>query len=532
MADGDLPRSATTEPAAADIGPPDLDRELTPAVSATRYMCALAHLRAPMLPAFRLTRAIEDAAAREFDTELLKRLRAQPVGRGYARRVLKLDEPAALGPGVDAELVRHHCRIARRQVLVRDIAGILLALSTGLFVIGFVSVLVSRHKERSARITTALLLLLLAVTITVMHAINPLVLLTPICGAIGCLAVFMADNLRARYRIRKITADAKSARAISSPRETLSQGTAHNVGNVLAYQNNRIIGAGSLQRVSTITVAVDKPQENNSVPDFSAEDLFEYIAGHARQQGRPSEPTHGIPRLQVAPVLVVPAGQHELYERQLPIDHVYARANSSPSGMITRAFVCVRAVTWGGQLVVSVFVSVALEGRYLRVAVFPYLLRPLHGDVRMADGIGSRHHFVHLGHSAIDAARELADLAAQFYIQADKFLHLRSTRQRKEHRSVKWVSIREEYAQDEPDDLIQREDELRLISVIQARVFSTVEEFLREHGVDTGEFRSQALFVLQNSVLVQGDVGGNIQNVQGTGASAVSEPGSQSGGKS
>lgn len=521
---------------------------------ATRFLCAAAHLRAPMLPASSVHRIPVGRARRAALLALEQGSGGPlPVGRAYARRVLRSGPLMALVPGVDAERIAWHCRIARRQLWVRDIFIGLFAIISGLLLIVGVAVVAFSLAPRFVRreiapFAVALVLVFLAV------GQQGLVLLAPLAGAVACWTAFFADNLLARQRLRRLgnvlnDPQPQSARESAGRRQfraMVPRISEHNVArgdgernvvrrvgeqdippderdyDVVPYARDRIVGAGVSDGARTITIAVDKPAKDSVTRHFEAHELLEHVADNAREQGRRYTPTHGIPRLDVALVLGVPESRWRRHARVASRAMIYRCADDPQSGAAERAFVRVQAVAWDGQLVVSLYVSTALEGRYLNVTVLPHVLPPVVTDLRIVDGLESRHMLVHVSHAAVDALRELLQLGKRIYEITDRGVkERRPKRERKEQQRADLVSLRELYAQHEPDDIVQRDDALRIINTIQTRVFGVTEQFLKDHGIDTEEFTSQVQYIMQNSVIVQGDVTGNLQNVQGDRAKAV-----------
>jgi len=501
-----------------------------PETAATTYLCAAAHLRAPMLPASAVHRIpVGTAGIGSMLDSVTGTGKPPPVGRAYARSVLRSRQLMERTPGINSQAIEGHCRAARRQVWIRDTVSALAAVFSGLVVIGAVGLLAFRLAPRKARRQATMSAIAVVVVLVVVGRAEPALLLLPVAGAAVCCVAFFTDNLLARHRLRRLRARRNESGRWADSDIPVIESREHPDCEVVPYAMDRIVGAGVSQGASTIRIAVDKPAEGKETTHFKARDLLKHIAENARAQALPQQPTHGIPQLDVALVLAVP--EPLWLERPSPVPSrvIYECADNPQSGAAKRAYVRARATTWHGQLVVSLFVSVVLEGKYLTVIVRPHLLPPVVDDLRIVDGLESRHLLVHVGHAGVDAARELRQLCVRLaqWPGSDK----KNRRKRKEHRRKELISPREAYAEFEPDHITQEDDMLRIIGTIQTRVFDVTEQFLKDRGIDTGEFASQVQYIVQNSVIVHGRAD-NVQNVHGEGAQASNQQGSRKGASS
>jgi hypothetical protein len=498
--------------------------------AATTYLSAAAHLRAPMLPASAMQRIpVGTAGIGSMLDSATGNGKPLPVGRAYARRVLRSGPLMERTPGINAQAIAWHCRAARRQVWVRDVVSALAAVFSGLVVIVAVGLLTFRLAPRKARGQATIVAIAAVLVLVAVARAGPALLLLPVAGAAVCCVAFLADNLLARHRLRRL----RTRRNVPGPSPDgdvqVIEPREDPGCEVVPYAMDRIVGAGVSQGASTIRIAVDKPAEDVDPSPFSASDLLRHIADNAQAQAHPHPLTHGIPQLDVALVLGVPEPQWIESRRPVPTSVVYERADNPQSGAAKRAYIRARAVTWDGQIVVSLYVSVVLEGKYLSVIVRPHVLPPVVDDLRIVDGLGSRHFLVHVSHATVDASRELRQLGVRLaqWPGSDK----KNRRKRKEHRRKELISPREAYAEFEPDHITQEDDMLRIIGTIRTRVFDVTEQFLKDKGIDTDDFASQVQYIVQNSVIVHGPAS-NVQNVHGDGAQAANQQGPRKGASS
>ena len=258
---------------------------------ATRYLCAAAHLRTPMLDASSLAQNRLRRAGRE----ALLGIPPGPdglveVGRAYASKVVHTHKLVTLIPGVDAERIDANCRTARRQILIRDITLWMFTIITGLALVAGVAVGVFRYAPARAwrplvPIAAAIVLIVLTV-----GQFGIWVLLAPPLGLIACWVVFFGDNWLARQHLRRLSSIRDSTAQPADPQHAA-------IGNVVPYARTRIVGGGIPQGPRKIMIAVDKAAPGEELKHFKAHELLEHIASHARKQGLDFELTYGLPEL-------------------------------------------------------------------------------------------------------------------------------------------------------------------------------------------------------------------------------------------
>ena len=64
------------------------------------------------------------------------------------------------------------------------------------------------------------------------------------------------------------------------------------------------------------------------------------------------------------------------------------------------------------------------------------------------------------------------------------------------------LTLRERYSEDVSEDLHQAEDGTRIVQVMEQRVFSVTEVFLKDHGIATRVFEQQVNQVLNSYVII------------------------------
>ena len=344
------------------------------------------------------------------------------------------------------------------------------------------------------------------------------------------------------------------------------------------YEKDRILGTGAPMIPVTLTVPVDKPLDHQEKPEsFKASDLLAYIASNIEAQGEvdsgeyndslsgtlapngrehqlsTDEFTYGLPRLRVSEViaatkrnacdLIVMASHgrrgvsalmlgsetvkvltHSTvpvlvyrHDRSQPSDaDILSMADRSPSAHPERHYVLASTMSWDGYLVVSIYLSAALQGHYLRVIIRPYILAPIAPDLRAADDIAARHLLIQVGAVMAGTTRRLLATAASLHGLG----HARDATSARKLGDVKFRSVRERYSQNYTD-MHQSEDALRITQVIEMKALGMTREFLRDHNIDTAEYERQIQVFMDSRVQVTGDIYGTVNAATGPGSTAT-----------
>ncbi len=499
--------------------------------AATRYLCAAAHLRRSMLP--RKVRDGEGEQERD----------PHPVGRAFARRVIRGPGIVVACPGVDTAWVIRHAHASWTQTVTRDgiavgtlaLCGYYFRIGTAIWVGLIIAALVLSAVWKQVRRGRALAAMLVAciaaaaVGVVLHGGSDGRGLRTPLLWFPFCLLVFAVDSFIASVRVRRLS------RALGRVPNTpfpfgpltgdLDAAAELERLDVVYYEGQRIVGAGTPRSESTLITPIDEPQEGHRVERFEAFDLLDYIAHHIRRQGVRGDSTFGLPQLEVREVLARPISASKGPATPVTRARISAAANSSTAGATERAYVMARATTPDGQIASSIYVFVELVGRALRLTVMPYVMAPVVDELRAADEVASRATIVNLAMSPVNAVVEIAWI-------------LQAVRARMHKTLARWMnnrassiapapsaaparpgtrSLREFYAKQRTDDLFQRHDGSGAVQVMEQRVFAVVETFLEEHGIATERFRAQADHVISTYITVNGD---NNNVAAGPGANA------------
>ena len=551
----------------------DLPRDADQPSLTTRYLCIAPYLRRVMLP-------------REIIEPLtLSARRPLPIGRSYALRVLFGVEGELPMPGVSVELVHRHCRVALIQTCLRDATAIatmatvafLAPLSTFITLAVIVTpiVLIRRIRLMSPPAIGALT----GVTVALFWGwrgrqesyAEPLI-------SLGiCFLIYLGDILWSLRQVRKLTRK-PSVPEVPEPADvaitiapsntwpvviaehwteftTTGQLTVNDThaARQVYYEKDSIVGGGAPSNSFPLTIPLDNPlRADHEMTKFTARQLLSHIKlqiatqgvgdgtldGHAYSPGsvngdQPSQAavhfTYGLPDLHVDTVLATPFPRPKKY-LFLPWDVFRleagkaSAADPSPSAHPNRRYVRATTVSWDGQLVISVYVSAALQGHYLHVMIRPYILAPLVSELKSADKVLERHAFLR-------ACMAVQLTAREFVAAAHTIRSLTGGLRKRENATDPQPagrSTRERYAQHYLDNMNQEEDAERIIRILERKIATATLDYLQECNIGTGEYASRIIYNIENHVIgggaiYSGTFNAPIATATGQGATAAAQ---------
>ncbi|SKA37956.1 hypothetical protein SAMN02745673_04764 [Marinactinospora thermotolerans DSM 45154] len=177
--------------------------------------------------------------------------------------------------------------------------------------------------------------------------------------------------------------------------------------------------------------------------------------------------------------------------RSLPsVTDGVAPGDTAPDPRLLRPYLWARIKGWSGSLVVSVLVRFTRREEHLHVIVIPQVVAPLVDVVSRLRPVPLRHP-LRLLLTALQAAGDVGALFAPL---------LRPRRRpRPEIDTGRGpVGLREAYSKRRVDDMHMKHDTRQYASLLQRRVFDSVERFLDEHDIDTGEYREATTNAIVN----------------------------------
>jgi hypothetical protein len=323
------------------------------------------------------------------------------------------------------------------------------------------------------------------------------------------------------------------------------------------FGRNGIIGSGVPLRAFPLTIPLDKPLDpEREIGSFTSSDLMKAISrqllsqsagdrnihGYARRPASANGTgqlaadlehfSHGLPNLDVTPVVASPIPEPDqlpgspvavfrLNYRDLPSgDELFELADRSPAGRSERHYIRATSSSFDGQLVVSVYVNVVLQGHYVRVLMRPYVLQPLGFDLMTAYDLASWNPPTLAYYGIMVTIRGYLKLAARIGRGNDG-----TGQGRRAKPGLPGLrSTRESYARPYVNNIHQAEDSSRVVQVLQEKIFTATMDYLRKRNIDIEDYQRQIQNILY-SYTIMGDAaitpgapnGSLVANVTGQG---------------
>jgi hypothetical protein len=175
-----------------------------------------------------------------------------------------------------------------------------------------------------------------------------------------------------------------------------------------------------------------------------------------------------------------------------------------------RYYQCYQVETWDRDLVVTVFVHVAVGEGALYVEWTPCVLRPIRRSYRKIDGMSRS--------PLRPAARAVLDLLTLPASLPGRLVHLLSVlRPLQQDRGVvdpgmygSAASLRELAADRNVHNYFQLADVDRYVKMLEGRLIRAVSRMMRAAGYSPASFDAQAAAVVNNNVQIAGSVGGSV----------------------
>jgi hypothetical protein len=288
-------------------------------------------------------------------------------------------------------------------------------------------------------------------------------------------------------------------------------------GNTVVYSNfEPFIGAGDVVRswgfaqrlIRTQPDPVpgkNPPTERDlefEMPPFSAVEITGYVFGHleALIEGIPE---HSIPAMTVEGLVFLSDREYGEHRGLVTPPHRVAEIITNPTNP-ARYYIACQVVAWGGDVVTTVYIHLAVQGRSLYLEVTSTSLAPCNETYRMVDeegGTGPRA----WRRAATDAilttprtitrapARLVGYLADATGRRGAGAAGLAGSR-RRDHGAR--ISVRQLGTRDKLRNFTQRQDIVKFQRLIERRVLAHVLDYLDLKGVDTTEHRAQRASVL------------------------------------
>lgn len=285
-------------------------------------------------------------------------------------------------------------------------------------------------------------------------------------------------------------------------------------------------------------------QEFTILP-FEAADLVTCLKGMINEIAGDDHAETRLPGLTVTDQVFIEGTHANFYMPVLLLDRAsdamkaeIAKVIASANEAARHYLVC-QVVSWGGEVVTTVFVHVSLQGRTLYLEFSTYALLPTRSQYHVIDevrGTGAG--------SAFRAAIKSMASASESFLAPRRLLT--GVARLWDSVLARWdgtveprrgadigaeVSARETAASGSEESYFQLRDIFQHSKIIERKLIAEVDEFLKTHHVDTSEFRQRATTILNNGVMntnvgmvnITGSAIGEQASVQNTASTPVSE---------
>lgn len=353
------------------------------------------------------------------------------------------------------------------------------------------------------------------------------------------VALPVGMNLWSHHQVEKLAPGAYAGDPPQSVRYQLIEEQQR--GNTSVYAGYRpFVGSGEvinswgfplrLIRAQTHATGGDGTREFDRAP-FTADEILNVVGGQLHALTADPAPERRLPGLTVSD-RVFQSGTEvaDLFTTTEPAEMLHIIRNpTSP----TRHYLQCQVVSWAGEIVTTVYVHFAVQGRTLYTEVTTTALAPCRDEYREMDyleGVGPGAYWraavrglasapKSAASAPLNLARSLIDLVRSNSRAAD------TVRKGFDHGAR--LSLRELATADVTRNHIQTQDILKFKRIIERRLFAAVLDFLVERGVDVEEYRQRAQTVMNIGAVGALHTGsGNMQVGVGIAQNAAATPGS------
>ena len=253
-------------------------------------------------------------------------------------------------------------------------------------------------------------------------------------------------------------------------------------------------------------------------PPFTAQEIVDYVRAHLRRLTTGESETL-IPDLTVTDRIFLSA--REEGHRSLTTGPEQMRDIIRNPTQPARHYLVCQVVSWGGEVVTTVHVHIAVQGRSLYLEVTTTLMAPCNERYRIVDlegGRGSKAWIRALATGVRETSSTITCAPGRLVLASAEAIGLRNARRGRRTRRLTdrgaRISVRQLGTKDELRNFTQSRDVLKFRRLIENRVYAHVLDFLDEYDVDTAEYRARSASVFHVGMInngeatVNGDVSG------------------------
>ena len=256
---------------------------------------------------------------------------------------------------------------------------------------------------------------------------------------------------------------------------------------------------------------------------FSAAELITHVRARLGQLVVATEPERRLPGLTVTDRIFV-AG-NEVSQLATHINPAYLPAIIANPVDAARHYLACQVSSWDGELVTSVYVHFALQGKSLYVETVTYALTPCDEEYRIVDDVRSLGPVPYLKvgwkgllNAPLEVSRAPWNLVSAGVRAVIRAVQPTTTAQiRRGYDYGASVSIREDAADGGVRNDFQMQDVEKYRKIIVRRALAATLDFLVMKGVDSAEFRQRSNVMINSGLYVgAGAQVGDIGNITGS----------------
>jgi hypothetical protein len=208
------------------------------------------------------------------------------------------------------------------------------------------------------------------------------------------------------------------------------------------------------------------------------------------------------------------------------VGQAIADAITRPSGL-ARHYLRAQVVSWGGEVVTTVYVHVSLQGRTLYIEFATYALYPVRPEYGV-DRPSGRHageiagvigaavaglptHLLEVKRLVIAPAMLIPALRAAS-ARTPKAVPYRDIGAQSSIRERAMIEPPSEFRNESESGYFQSQDIVQHSKIIERRLIAALDDYLKEFGVDTSEFVQRTTAILNNGILNTGSGTINAEN--------------------
>ncbi|WP_416901058.1 hypothetical protein [Micromonospora echinospora] len=256
---------------------------------------------------------------------------------------------------------------------------------------------------------------------------------------------------------------------------------------------------------------------------FTAADLVAHLRADLTALATEQEPERHLPGLTVTDRIFLAGTEVAHLEPHTPPERMddIVRNPTAPA----RHYLACQVVSWGGELVTTVYVHVAVQARSLYVEFISTALPPCDERFRtvdQVDGTGPTAYLRAAVHGLLDtpgtivrAPLELLQVAVDGLVHSSWWRPTGSPRPGYDYGAK--VSVRELGTASDNRNHIQAQEIDKYQRIIERRLLAAMLDFLESREVDTSEYRQRAMTLLNAGAVVSGGsltVQGNVTSTQ------------------